>query len=227
MSPNSAPPTSSRAEALAKAGALAQLDKMAGGHYTLGESTPSSPAPSAAFVIMRYDIRERLAEPDGQAACHIDAPVPLGTGAEFVGHVTGEIRLRNLGHSVVARGRLRATAVLPCSRCLREHEAVMQFDVSEDCTLTQMDEPGSYVPDAEYQEPAPIPILDGNIVDLSELVRQLLVLSLPARSLCSPDCKGLCPECGANLNLTTCDCQREATDPRFAPLADLLQTRER
>jgi uncharacterized protein len=175
---------------------------------------------------MRYDIREQLAEPDGEATCDIDAPGPLGTGAQLAGNVTGRILLRNAGQEIVARGSLRAVALLPCSRCLREHEVPVEFDFSETCGLTQIDEPRSYVSDSDGDEPAPIPMLDGGTVDLSELVRQLLVLNLPDRSLCSPDCKGLCPQCGADLNLTTCDCNRQATDPRLAPLAQLLQSGE-
>jgi len=143
-----------------------------------------------------------------------------------VGHLSGQICLRNVGHAIAARGRLRAAALLPCSRCLREHEAVVEFKVSETCTLTQIDDPQSYLPEADYEEAAPIPVLDGNMVDLSELVRQLLVLNVPSRPLCSPHCKGLCPQCGADLNLTTCDCYRQAIAPRLAPLRDLLQASE-
>ncbi len=171
---------------------------------------------------MTYDIQEQLAQPDGEATCHLDAPAPQGTGARFVGNLTGQIRLHNIGHEITALGQLRAVAVLACCRCLREHEVPLEFDFCETCSLTQIDEPGSYVPEAEFDEPAPIPILDGNLVDLTELVRQLLVLNLPSRSLCSPDCKGLCPQCGADLNVTTCKCQQQVTDPRLAPLAELL-----
>lgn len=175
-------------------------------------------------MIMRYDIREQLAEPDGEATCHIDAAAPLGTGAQFAGHIAGRISLRNAGQEIAARGSLCAVVLLPCSRCLREHEVPIEFEFSETCGLTQIDEPRSYVTESDGDEPAPIPVLDGSTVDLSELVRQLLVLNLPDRSLCSPDCKGLCAQCGADLNRTTCDCNRQATDPRLAPLAELLRS---
>ena len=175
---------------------------------------------------MTCDIQKQLAQPEGEVTCHLDAPVPQGTGARFVGKLTGQVRLRNIGHEIRVLGRLQAVAVLPCSRCLREHEVDLEFDFCETCSLTQMDAPGSYLSDAELAEPAPIPILDGNFVNLTELVRQLLVLNLPSRSLCSPDCKGLCPQCGADLNITTCECQRQVTDPRLAPLAELLHDSE-
>lgn len=99
----------------------------------------------------------------------------------------------------------------------------MEFEFSESCTLAQIDEPLSYTQVADEDEAAPIPILDGEAIDLSELVRQLLVLNLPARSLCRPDCRGLCAQCGADLNHGECRCAREEIDPRLAPLRELLQ----
>ncbi len=172
---------------------------------------------------MRYDIRDQISKRDGQVALEIDAPVPVGTDVEFVGNVSGRITLRNAGRDIAAWGHLQATALMQCSRCLEEHEVPLEFDFSETCALAQIDEPLSYTQVADDEEPASIPILDGNVVDLSELVRQLLVLHTPARSLCRPDCKGLCPHCGVNLNVSQCECEREEIDPRMAPLRELLQ----
>lgn len=58
-------------------------------------------------------------------------------------------------------------------------------------------------------------------LDLDELVREDIYLSLPQRFLCKPDCKGLCPECGADLNEKSCNC-RPPVDPRLAALRQLL-----
>ncbi|MGC9319392.1 MAG: YceD family protein [Armatimonadota bacterium] len=172
---------------------------------------------------MRYDIADTLRKRDAQVVLDIDAPAPIGTDVEFAGNVTGQITLRNAGRLIAAWGHLKAVAVMQCSRCLAEHEVPLRFDFSETCALAQIDEPLSYTRVAEEDEPAPIPILDGDTVDLSELVRQLLVLHLPARSLCRPDCKGLCPQCGANLNEGPCGCEHEEVDARLAPLRELLE----
>ncbi len=56
---------------------------------------------------------------------------------------------------------------------------------------------------------------------LEDVVREQVLLSLPNRTLCSPDCKGLCQHCGANLNTATCDCNKAPADPRWSALADL------
>jgi uncharacterized protein len=59
-------------------------------------------------------------------------------------------------------------------------------------------------------------------IDLSFGVRESLLLALPMKVLCSEDCKGLCPHCGANLNEESCDCVAETIDPRWAELRKLL-----
>jgi uncharacterized protein len=56
---------------------------------------------------------------------------------------------------------------------------------------------------------------------LEDAVREQVLLTLPSRSLCQPDCKGLCPHCGLNRNLATCECAERATDPRLAALAGI------
>ncbi len=62
----------------------------------------------------------------------------------------------------------------------------------------------------------------GEEIDLSEIVREMLVLDIPLRYLCSETCKGLCPRCGRNLNAGTCACGKTPVDPRFAALKNLV-----
>lgn len=56
---------------------------------------------------------------------------------------------------------------------------------------------------------------------LEDVVREQVLLSLPGRTLCKEDCKGLCPHCGQNLNTATCTCDTTAVDPRWRALAGL------
>ncbi|MDE3105544.1 MAG: DUF177 domain-containing protein [Acidobacteriota bacterium] len=58
---------------------------------------------------------------------------------------------------------------------------------------------------------------------LEDAVREQVLLSLPGRTLCKPDCKGLCPRCGQNLNLESCNCAETSQDPRWNALAGLAQ----
>ena len=142
----------------------------------------------------------------GRVRCEIDAPAPAGAGFDFRGPVTGAVTLANTGAVMSARGRLNATAVCECSRCLARHPVDLDITVNEECRLAQIDRPAP----AGEGEPHPIPILDVDTVDLTELVRQALALHVPPCSLCRPDCKGLCPRCGRNLNEAACACGQDA-----------------
>jgi uncharacterized protein len=172
---------------------------------------------------MRYDIQDQLSKRDEEVTLDIDEPAPPGTDVEFVGNVTGRITLHNMGGQVAAWGQLSATALMECGRCLAEHEVPLNFEFSETCSFDQIDEPLSYTQIASEDDSAPIPLMDGDVVDLSELVRQLLVLHTPVRSLCQQDCEGICPHCGTDLNVSECDCEIDEVDPRLAPLRELLQ----
>lgn len=69
-------------------------------------------------------------------------------------------------------------------------------------------------------------ILPEGELDIDEMAYSDLVLDLPGKVLCSPDCKGLCPQCGANWNHETCACTGKAVDPRLRVLERLLEEQE-
>jgi uncharacterized protein len=64
-------------------------------------------------------------------------------------------------------------------------------------------------------------LVEGDEVDLTEIIREQILLNLPEQVLCKEDCKGLCPQCGANRNLIDCDCGEDEIDPRWAALKNL------
>ena len=169
---------------------------------------------------MRYDYLNSLRK--GLAVrCTVEAAAPSGTGRTVVEPVRGEIELTPAGRTIMARGHLTVVIEEKCARCLRPHRVVLEIDVEHECSLEQIDDPSAYrEPD---QGLPPIPIVNAAEIDLSELVRQLIVINAPARSLCKPDCKGLCAQCGADLNEGPCKCESEKIDPRLAPLKALLE----
>ena len=65
-------------------------------------------------------------------------------------------------------------------------------------------------------------LLEDDEVDLGDLARTAFILDMDTKFLCTPDCKGLCPGCGVNLNFEKCRCKKEV-DPRLAKLAQLLE----
>jgi uncharacterized protein len=101
-------------------------------------------------------------------------------------------------------------------------EQCLEFRVDEECALAQIDEPDAYEVGADGVDA--MPILDDDIIDLSELVRQNLVVNLPTAVLCAPACLGLCPGCGKNLNEGPCQCDTDRIDPRLAKLRELLDS---
>ena len=67
---------------------------------------------------------------------------------------------------------------------------------------------------------------DGEEIDLTELIRDTLIINEPSQVLCQDDCKGLCVHCGANLNVSPCSCESFVVDPRFAELRALLDEKD-
>jgi len=112
---------------------------------------------------------------------------------------------------------VRAEAQLPCARCLEPADAVIEGTLRYFFSLRR-DVGDEKAGKADGDEE--IILLDAweDEIDLAPLIWEVLITSLPATALCSPGCKGLCPECGTNLNKYTCDCKREKGDPRFDAL---------
>jgi len=104
---------------------------------------------------------------------------------------------------------------LECDRCCRDFTRTKT--VRLDTLLAQELE------DEEHEDE--IVLLDGDEVDLDEVATTAFVLDMDTQNLCSPDCKGLCPRCGADLNLGPCGCRPEI-DPRLAVLKQLLEVEE-
>jgi uncharacterized protein len=119
-----------------------------------------------------------------------------------------------IGDEVFVKTRLQTLAVLTCDRCLDQYK--MTIDEKIDAILTHDD-------DLAVQEEEDIILVTKSTreVDISESVRQALLLAIPFKKLCREGCKGLCPRCGANLNHTPCSCAKEKQDPRWDALRNI------
>lgn len=130
--------------------------------------------------------------------------------------VKGEIIRVETGFNV--RGRILVGAEADCTRCLAylKKELDVAFDVAY--TLSG-NAPGDdiqlEVADLDSDE------LAGDGLDLLELVREQIILSRPEQEFCTESCRGLCQECGVNLNLINCNCSVAGNDPRWSALAEL------
>lgn len=117
------------------------------------------------------------------------------------------------------KGSIRAEAEVDCSRCLEpvSHKLAIDFTASfvtpENFSFGK--ERGVSADDLDTD------ILDGDRLDLKEVVREQILLNVPEQVFCRPDCKGLCPKCGADRNLIDCKCDVDETDPRWSALKNL------
>ncbi|MBR5152105.1 MAG: DUF177 domain-containing protein [Clostridia bacterium] len=125
--------------------------------------------------------------------------------------VKGEVV--NIGGSLELQAEGEASVALSCDRCTEEFESQIPFVIAE--RFKKEDAIG------EDSNPDIIP-LAGSVIDLAELTYDALVMALPSKILCREDCKGICANCGKNLNLGDCGCDTRPVDPRFDALDQLL-----
>lgn len=130
--------------------------------------------------------------------------------------VQGDIVLLRTDRGILVRARLTATVEAACSRCLAYFDYPVKLQIEEEYFPTVDLATGAALPLPE--ELGAFTIDDTHILDLAEAVRQYSVLAVPIKPLCRPDCAGLCPQCGYNLNRGPCHCPPPPRDPRWATL---------
>ena len=128
-------------------------------------------------------------------------------------------RIKRNGNEVELRGELRARVEAPCSRCLKPVELPIQAEFAE-----------RFVPAVGWREEEQhelqeedlnLAVFDGKGIEIDDLVREELVLAIPAQVLCSDDCQGLCPDCGIDRNTGSCRCGEVHGDARWQKLREL------
>jgi uncharacterized protein len=122
----------------------------------------------------------------------------------------GQVRLR---------GTVSAQVELECDRCLQyvTLPLTIGFDVEYMPAANYDAEQLAELQDRDLAQS----VFDGESIDVDDLVREQVILSLPARALCREECKGLCSVCGIDKNLKDCECESLPRDPRWAALDDL------
>lgn len=135
----------------------------------------------------------------------------IATGSATLLHNTlGEIRVR--GHIKVG---LDAT----CDRCLES--APLEFDSEFDFFYRPVIKKGAHGEVHLEEGEIDISFYEGDGVKLEDVLREYVLLAQPMRALCQPECKGLCTQCGANLNRSACDCAPAPKSSPWAALKDL------
>jgi len=167
---------------------------------------------------LKIDLANIAGTPGARACYAISEHLAPSEGVSTKGPVVGEIIAENTGSLLLLRGQLRAVLVLSCVRCLEEAEQPVEIGVEEEFASEHT---SSDVETIDRDEPEASAISD-YVLDVSELVRQQVMVAVPMGFVCSPDCRGLCPSCGQNLNQGPCECRLQSTDNRWAKLGELL-----
>ena len=124
-----------------------------------------------------------------------------------------EGKVRNSADVLELTLTARTTLDAMCDRCGKEF--LQDKTIPYTCLLAE---------ELENEDNDEIVLLEDGKVDVGDLARTAFILGMDTKTLCSEDCKGLCPRCGADLNLGPCSCKKEA-DPRLAVLAKLLENK--
>lgn len=162
---------------------------------------------------MVINVAQLLKEPVGAARV-----VDVSDDEEL--DVRGHVELMRTDRSVLVKGRLATEVETTCSRCASPFTCWVTFDMEEEFLPTIDVISGMPLPEPEDEDAFVID--EGHMLDLHEAVRQYALLALPIKRLCQTDCRGLCIECGKNLNEGSCRCARSGRDARWAKLEQLL-----
>ncbi len=146
--------------------------------------------------------------------------IQLDKDFKVVGPLKGHVRMRRTNQGLLVDGWVELTLELSCDRCLKEFEQPMHVNFEEQFYPTV--DVVSGLPLPPFDEDEIFPIDAHHQVDLTEAIRQNVLLALPMVTICQEDCKGLCSQCGHDLNLGPCKCEPEV-DTRLNVLKTLLQ----
>ena len=133
--------------------------------------------------------------------------------------VSGEVELLRTKSGVLVRARLQLVEPESCSRCLQPLKEIVAIDFEEEFRATVDRRSGEAVDEPVDMDAFRID--ENHMLDLTEAVRQYREANTVMQPLCRLDCRGLCPDCGYDLNSGECDCEKSSVDSRWAELAAL------
>lgn len=140
--------------------------------------------------------------------CNFLAPLKVGLRASLISGIVEVV------------GRVETEVEVPCSRCLNPASVAINafFELTYVRELPSVDEESDEEGIELTAEDMGLILYAGDEIDLTEAIQEQVVLALPLHPLCARECRGLCPQCGANLNETTCGCASQDFNIKFAAL---------
>lgn len=177
---------------------------------------------------MEFIVSEMEREPVDFALDILPGAIGFGEEAEQIGALATSGRAevlhehrgpKDIVPDIRLKGSYEGRFQVPCARCLEPVEIPLQadFDLIFRPLGADADAPERSITPPETE----IGYYQKDSLALEDVLREQVLLSLPVRTLCKPDCKGLCPRCGANRNIQSCSCDEGPSDPRWEALAGL------
>ena len=162
---------------------------------------------------MRLDLREIINIPGQSASFDFEPDLSdaLSGSVRGIKRARAAGRIHNSAGVLVLSADIDAELECACARCLKEFERPIHMHVEN--TLSDRE---------EDEENPDIYVFEGDQLDVGDVIASDFILNLDERMLCAEDCKGLCPDCGADLNDGPCSCKKKI-DPRLAALGQLLE----
>jgi len=146
---------------------------------------------------------------------------PLGkdSGLSTLTPATGRIDISRTGPEVHITGHSEVTVRLACSRCLEDFSQTLhsEFDLVYLPAETLRGETSHEL----HRDEGTVGFYRNDQIDISDILREQILLNIPMKPLCSERCSGICPTCGTNLNKGSCNCPPQAGDSRFQILKTL------
>ena len=172
------------------------------------------------LVIGTQDLPRR---PGSMSTYDLEVAAPADLAIEVIGVPEGalmkiDLRLESVMEGILATADITAPLVGECVRCLNEVNDTLNLNFQELFAY-----PGVIEIDPEDEEGAEIYEVERDHIDLEPPVRDAIVLALPFQPYCRPDCRGLCPDCGINLNDAPAEHTHDHIDIRWASLVDALK----
>lgn len=173
--------------------------------------------PRAPLVLDTHDLGRR---PGAEKEAEFDAPAPADLGVDMLrvpesSPIALALRLESVMDGVLITGTASVGLEGECVRCLTTINDSMTTDLQELYLYDDADTDGDTDDDAETSR------MVGELIDLEPAIRNAVVLALPQNPVCTPDCPGLCPECGVRLADDPEHAHEEPIDPRWAALSEL------
>ena len=152
-----------------------------------------------------------LSEMINQGECEFSAPIKIALRA---------IRIDDM---IEVKGEINTLVRLPCGRCLKEYETPLKsrFDLTYTHWITDAQEDEEQGEIEISAAEMGLIYFEGENINLQDGIQEQIIMAFPIKALCKENCKGLCANCGNDLNAGDCGCDRQPPDGRFAALKNL------